>query len=212
MISYAGRAMSLSMHSDVNSFSSNSHCCAKCIVGRLITESKFVNCPESFGQMGKLLVNSTFVTRNCKLEWAKPQCSTSWKVFVQLEAFFRRQYENAMINSEEFRQMVFDFYDENPKTSLKEAGEHFNVSLTTIRKVLKKSPERYWPYKANVCHKMCRDFLDSVEADDTFLPKILWSDEKYFPLSKVFNRQNHRWECYFNTFFLQNRLSFNSEF
>lgn len=91
---------------------------------------------------------------------------------------------------------------EDPHLSLRRAGDQFDVSHETVRRVLKSI--NFQPYKIHLVQELneddpdrriefCETMMDRIDEDPPFLYNIAFSDEATFTLSGEVNRHNCRY-------------------
>lgn len=108
----------------------------------------------------------------------------------------------------QFDEEVWEFFMANPHMTTRRAAVQLGKSHMTIWSILKRM--KFWPYKKRKHQKLhegdpalrkkfCEDLLLIFHLDPGFQKRILWTDEKIFPLNGWFNRQNFRY--IFNDFF-----------
>lgn len=106
-------------------------------------------------------------------------------------------------------QEIWEFFIANPNMSTRRAAVQLGKSHVTIWSALKRM--KFWPYKKSKHQKLkpgdpalrmkfCQDLLLIFHLDPGFQKRILWTDEKLFPLNGWFNRQNFRY--FFEVFFI----------
>lgn len=114
----------------------------------------------------------------------------------------KKNTDFALTNNVEFLEMVKNYTEANPRSSISQIAAHFNCSDYSIQKVLRKKLA-FFPYKKEIHQKLnagdtakrlefCRRMISWYSRDPNILKKILWSDEKQFTLTASFNRQNNR--------------------
>ena len=90
-------------------------------------------------------------------------------------------------------------FTKNPSTSIRKSAETLNVSYGSIQKYF--LAEGMHSYKLQMHQKldeedcahrksMCEDLIKEIDADATFLSKVILSDESIFHLEGAVNRHN----------------------
>lgn len=117
-----------------------------------------------------------------------------------------RQKKNtdfALTNNVEFIEMVTNYIEANPRSSISYMALHFNCSTySKVQKVVRKKLA-FFPYKKQIHQQLnagdpeirlgfSRRMINWYSRDPNILKKILWSDEKQFTLTASFNRQNDK--------------------
>lgn len=108
----------------------------------------------------------------------------------------------SIIAKQEFERQVFEFFTANPHMSTRRAAVQLGKSHSTIWFILRKI--KFWAYKKSKHQKLhegdpalrlkfCQDLLRLFHRDPTIQQRILWTDEKLFPVNGWFNRQNFRY-------------------
>jgi hypothetical protein len=98
-------------------------------------------------------------------------------------------------------QEIVTYFAENPCKSIRKGVKTLNLSYGSIQKYLR--ADGMHPYKLQMHQKldeedcahrksMCEDLIKEIDADATFLSKIIFSDESTFHLEGVVNRHNCR--------------------
>lgn len=92
---------------------------------------------------------------------------------------------------------------ENPNISIRQLEVQFDISYSSIQKILKRNSQH--PYKYSIHQKLlpgdfprrtafCEWFMIKNQEDPEFWRKVIWSDEASFTNNGIFNRHNaHYW-------------------
>ena len=99
-------------------------------------------------------------------------------------------------------QQIKIFFDNNPKTSLRQGARELNIPFSSVYKTLRKTL-RFYPYKIKLIHSMKPEdgparklfadtMLRSIQVDQHFLKRICFSDEATFHVAGIVNRHNVR--------------------
>ena len=99
-------------------------------------------------------------------------------------------------------QQIKIFFDNNPKTSLRQGARELNIPFLSVYKTLRKTL-RFYPYKIKLIHSMKPEdgparklfadtMLRSIQVDQHFLKRICFSDEATFHVAGIVNRHNVR--------------------
>lgn len=91
---------------------------------------------------------------------------------------------------------------DEPSISMRRAAQRFNISHSTVHKVLRKDLKKF-PYKIQTAQRLTEaakqrrfefaiEFLDKIEDGTVDLNKIIFTDEAHFWLDGYVNKQNFR--------------------
>jgi len=104
--------------------------------------------------------------------------------------------------TEENIQRVKDYFQQNPRSSIRQAAPVLNLSYSTVQRILTKKIE-FYPYKVSI-HQPLADFdrerrvefashlLAMIDGKELDVSKIWFSDEAHFWLHGYVNKQNYR--------------------
>lgn len=92
----------------------------------------------------------------------------------------------------------------NPQQSTKQVAETSNVSITSVKRILKRN--KFHPYKIKILHQLveddpdrrlefCEIMAERIAANRFYLQHICFSDESTFCLNGSVNTQNCRYWC-----------------
>lgn len=88
-----------------------------------------------------------------------------------------------------------------PSTSIRKLSSETSTPASTVHNIMRRQL-KLWPYKCRMIHALqSGDFEKRIEFSKWLLhykeiiENVLWSDESYFSLDGVINRQNCRWWC-----------------
>lgn len=99
-------------------------------------------------------------------------------------------------------QPILDHFIENPKTSIRRVANIFNVSYSSVQRIMKK--QKFHPYKIKIVQELtandyaarmafAEEMLDRLSHSQNFLRYIIFSDEAHFHLHGGVNRHNCRY-------------------
>lgn len=98
---------------------------------------------------------------------------------------------------------VLQYFEDQPKTSLRQSARHFQVHHRTVHRIIKR--EKWHPFKFIKVHTLlerdklirlnyCQWLLNKIEEDSDFLSQICWTDESTFTRNGMWNQHNlHHW-------------------
>ena len=97
---------------------------------------------------------------------------------------------------------IKDFFEDNPKTSLRQGARELNIPMSSVHKTLRKTL-RFYPYKIKLIQAMKPEdgparqlfadtMLRSIQDDPDYLKRICFSDEATFHTAGIVNRHNVR--------------------
>jgi transposase len=124
-----------------------------------------------------------------------------FKELGSVENCYKVPHEKIVTNEENSINIVLSVV-ENPQQSTKEIAETSGVSITSVRRILKKN--RFYPYRPKFIQVLKdRDYAarfyfsawiqGMVEEDNNFLKNVLFSDEATFTSNGHVSSQNCRW-------------------
>lgn len=132
---------------------------------------------------------------------------TVYTIFRQLKdrgTLQRKKRTSSMrtiAEKQRFKRAVWQCFTDNQHMTTRRAAAIFGRSHWTIWSALKEM--KFHPYKMSKHQKLepgdppkrkafCEQLLANFDADPEFQRRILWTDEKPFPVNGCFNRQNLR--------------------
>ncbi|CAF2987141.1 unnamed protein product [Rotaria sp. Silwood2] len=103
------------------------------------------------------------------------------------------------VSTDENKECVLAAFQENPETSTRRAALELNLSQSSRRRMMKELGLK--PYRPQLLHALNEDdperrcefaekFLNLIDADSSFLSRIVWTDEAIFKLNGHVNRHN----------------------
>lgn len=107
------------------------------------------------------------------------------------------------VRSPDLEEAVLNSVEENPNTSVRRLSSEFEVSRSTIHRILQE--QLLYPYRLNRIHEIlpqdcdarsnfCHWLLDRQNEDNRFVRRILMTDEASFTNNGMINRHNsHTW-------------------
>lgn len=124
-----------------------------------------------------------------------------YKQFVDTGCLCKGKSSGRPRTSEETVQQIRDKFQRSPRTSTRRAGRELGVAQTTVWRVLRRRLALR-PYRLQLVQALragdkrrrvefCHDILEDME-EDTFLPRLVFSDEATFHVSGKVNRHNVR--------------------
>lgn len=122
----------------------------------------------------------------------------------------KRTAVRSMISSPFFKHRLLAYFQRNPHSSLSAAANFFEISKSTVYRVLKSM--KFKSYKCRFQQKLypddsrnrlwfARTMRRLLDADPDLKFKTLFTDECLFKLSDRFNKQNNRYISCRNSFF-----------
>lgn len=103
---------------------------------------------------------------------------------------------------DEKKEEIEQFFQENPKSSIRKASAALQTSIGAVHKVVKHDLKLF-PYKLQITQKlyeedlalrvhMCEVLLSKINDDENFWQNLIFSDESRFSLDGTVNRHNCR--------------------
>lgn len=131
------------------------------------------------------------------------------KTFINIARKFRQSFtlddKKRVRNNqnEELQLNILLYFEEQPKSSIRDAVRDLNVSYGVIQRVLKKNNIK--PYKIMPVQKLlvndgfqrinfCQTMINKYNEDADIFKHVFWTDESTFTTAGMFNRKNsHVW-------------------
>ena len=98
---------------------------------------------------------------------------------------------------------ILEFFEDESTASTRDAERELGITKSTVHRVLQEEGLHPYHYQRVQClhendpaqrSNFCRTFIDRAEADQNYVPRILWTDESTFTRDGMYNTHNyHCW-------------------